>query len=619
MGAQPLARLALFALLLLTAACASPVGVDRRDARRVREQVTASVVSTGQLSSATRQLLHRLDLSERYEDEPTQAIAAIHATLGGHDTAMELLALSELSFRHAERSRDRAHFRAAAVYAYAFLFPDDGRPDPDPYSPLLRLAVELYNRGLARGLASEDGDSVQLHAGKLELPFGTLQLTLDEASLQWGGYRLHHFLPTAELEVRGLRNRYRRAGIGAPLAASVVEEDAAPASHRVPPGVRVPATAFVRFADLSSGIRGGQVRANLELYVMDSSGRVEVAGRSVPLEYEPTASLASMLEGARIWDLELSGFFAGDPNAVEGFQEGLFLLHPYHPGRVPVVLVHGTASSPARWAELINELSGDPELTGRIQVWLFMYTTGNPILFSGSVLREALRETVAELDPESRDPALQQMVVIGHSQGGLLTKHLAVDPGTRFWDDVSDTPLEELELSPETEAFVRRLGFFEPLPFLRRVVYVATPHHGSYLAGRRLAGFVSGLIELPGELVTRSFDLVRGSADIRMRRVFQRMPTSIDNMSPNHRFTKTLSSLREAPGVKAHSIIAVTGDGAPQGQSDGVVAYESAHIPGVVSELVVRSGHSTQANPHTVEEVRRILREHLRTAPVVVP
>jgi len=38
------------------------------------------------------------------------------------------------------------------------------------------------------------------------------------------------------------------------------------------------------------------------------------------------------------------------------------------------------------------------------------------------------------------------------------------------------------------------------------------------------------------------------------------------------------------------------------------VAYKSAHIDGVESELVVRhSSHSTQSNPRTIDEVRRIL------------
>jgi hypothetical protein len=47
--------------------------------------------------------------------------------------------------------------------------------------------------------------------------------------------------------------------------------------------------------------------------------------------------------------------------------------------------------------------------------------------------------------------------------------------------------------------------------------------------------------------------------------------------------------------------------------NDGVVEYKSAHVEGVESELVVRSGHSTQANPYTIEEVQRILEMHAET------
>ena len=53
------------------------------------------------------------------------------------------------------------------------------------------------------------------------------------------------------------------------------------------------------------------------------------------------------------------------------------------------------------------------------------------------------------------------------------------------------------------------------------------------------------------------------------------------------------------------------GDGPITGKTDGVVAYESAHIEGVQSERIVRSGHSTPGHPETIEEVRRILREHI--------
>jgi hypothetical protein len=82
-------------------------------------------------------------------------------------------------------------------------------------------------------------------------------------------------------------------------------------------------------------------------------------------------------------------------------------------------------------------------------------------------------------------------------------------------------------------------------------------------------------------------------------------------MQPSNPVLRTLAALPIAPGVTAHSIIPVLGDGPPQEGADGVVRYESAHLEGVASELVVRSGHSTQSEPATINEVRRILRLHL--------
>ena len=63
-------------------------------------------------------------------------------------------------------------------------------------------------------------------------------------------------------------------------------------------------------------------------------------------------------------------------------------------------------------------------------------------------------------------------------------------------------------------------------------------------------------------------------------------------------------------GVTAHSIIAVQGDGPPEDGADGIVMYKSARIDGVVSEKVVRSSHSTQGHPETIQEIKRILLEH---------
>ena len=88
------------------------------------------------------------------------------------------------------------------------------------------------------------------------------------------------------------------------------------------------------------------------------------------------------------------------------------------------------------------------------------------------------------------------------------------------------------------------------------------------------------------------------------------MPTAVDNMSPHHPFIKGLQEIPIAPSIAVHTIVAVDGTGPVESGDDGVVKYTSAHIEGVESELIVRSPHSCQGHPDTMEEVRRILRLH---------
>jgi hypothetical protein len=203
------------------------------------------------------------------------------------------------------------------------------------------------------------------------------------------------------------------------------------------------------------------------------------------------------------------------------------------------------------------------------------------------------------------------MVVMGHSQGGLLTKLTAIDSGTRFWDNLSKAPLDQLTMEPETRELFRRSLFVTPLPFVKRVIFISTPHRGSYQAALRLGRLSSWLVSLPGDLTKRTLNVITQNQDKMLVQKLERPPTSVDNMNPSHPFIKTLASIPVAEGVTAHSIIPVLGDGPITSSGDGIVKYESAHIEGVESELVVRFGHSVQGHPKAIEEIRRILLEHL--------
>lgn len=601
---------AVVALGCLGLACGTPVGVKRMDPTAVQRQLTRSILTSDSLSNSTRNSLFQHDLTARWEEDPAGAIAVLQGAVA-RDTARrnDVYALAEISFAYAEAMNDPAYFRSAAVYAWLFLFPGDDTK-LDPLDARGRAAADMYNRSLARGFALGPNGDFLPRAGSYTVPFGTLDVYFDDSQLLWMDRRLVKFTPVAELDVEGLATRYRWSGIGAPLAASTEPLDPEKGyTDYVQPWAKVPVTALLKMTDVQQQLATGRVSGDLTLEQPIRREKVEIDGQEVALEAETTASLAYALAESPVWQREIGGFLQRMAAIPKGTQ--LAALQPYRPGRIPVILVHGTASSPGRWAQMINELGNDRRIGPRVQFWLFTYDTGNPIGYSAMLLRESLKDLVKGLDPAGKDPALRDMVVIGHSQGGLLTKLSAIDTGDRVWKMVSDEPLDQLNIDPEQRETIRKIAFIEPVPSVKRVVYLSTPHHGSYVAGNWLAHQVARLIVLPATLTQLGTSLVTQN-QTKLKGGFSGMQSSVYGMTPGNRFIGVLSETPLAPGVTGHSIIAVKDPEVPLDRADdGVVEYTSAHIDGVESELVVTSGHSCQDNPHTINEVRRILLEHI--------
>ena len=609
-------RVPLLGVLCLTlVACGSPVRAVRVNPTVAYRDLTRSVVTTGDLSWATRDVLLERGLYDTFDDQPEIALAELHRAMVAAQGDQDLLyALAEASFLHGQAARKREYQMAAAVYAYAFLFPEDG-PRLGPFDPRFRSAADLYNLSLTAAFASEDGSEVVPRGGTFALPFGQITIAFDPAELRAGDRELQHFVPVAQLKVEGLATRYRWPGIGAPLAAATTPIDGAnDGRDMVAPRLKVPLTALLRVPHARRALVAGQaIAATLELHLAWDKNTVSIAGEPVPLETEPTAALALTFTDIPVTELELFGFL-GRLTGPLGKRPPLVSTTPYRPGLIPVVFVHGTASSVVRWAEMYNRLQGDEEIRSRFQFWFFQYDSDRPIALSALHLREELERAVARLDPDGKDPALRRMVLIGHSQGGLLVKMQSISAGERIWNAVSRKPLDQLRLSDETRDLLRRGLFVEPLPEVARLIFISTPHRGSFIAGRRIiANLVRRLTTLPSQLSQVSLDIARNRDALKNPFV----PTAVDNMSPENPFIQGLQGIPVTPSIKAHSIISVEAkywsDGsfnAEQG-NDGVVAYSSAHIDGVESELVVRSPHSCQANAHTIEEVRRILRLHV--------
>jgi hypothetical protein len=171
--------------------------------------------------------------------------------------------------------------------------------------------------------------------------------------------------------------------------------------------------------------------------------------------------------------------------------------------------------------------------------------------------------------------------------------------------------------SEETRQALMETLIFEARSDVSRVIYASTSHRGSKTAVNFLGKLGTRLIgnALEEDAVTReALAAVRPDSGGRNG---NHLPNSIDILDPGNPFLEAVNTLKPKPGIPYHSIIGDRGKGGNLDQTrpvstDGIVPYWSSHLDGAESELIVPFGHWTILHPPAMEEVKRILHQHLK-------
>ena len=387
--------------LMLVSACAPPIQAIRVDPTRAHRVLMNDELTSGEVSRRSQNLLYDHDLTERYLKDPAGALAELHTVLvKGQMFPEDRAALAELTFHYATRGGGRPYFLASALYAWSYLFPDDPHELPDRYSPRLRLACDLYNRGLTEAL--KDGTNVRLHGGQFALPFGAVDVAFDPQVLRYGPHELTNFVPIGELEVKGLPTYYRWPGLGAPLAAGVAKVDGVDAADIMGRRVRVPVTAFLRVADLGkqladrsseghAGALPGLRRAQGDGRRPGGAARSRADGGDGAHPHR-RADLVARDRGLPPQCRDRRSDPAGRAHALRA-RTSSRSCSCTAPPRAPRAGRRCTTSS-----------TTIPRLHGRYQFWFFSYETGNPIPYSAMLLRDALTTRWRGSIPTGRTP-----------------------------------------------------------------------------------------------------------------------------------------------------------------------------------------------------------------------
>ncbi len=620
-------RLAL-SLLVLAAAlgCSSPQYVKLRSVPRnpLVDQLKLTARGGPQPTERTRQLLRQHDLDRSLNGQPEVVLASFQQVVDQEPSPEKLYSFAELNYlagkklEHTNPPAALDHLGAAVSYAYLYLFDDRFARYRNPYDPQFRGACDVYNAALESTLriARKQGVLMPGKTYTIETATQSWNVTVVARGANWQASDFERFEFVSDYEVQGLKNQYRSFGLGVPLiAVRRARNPQDPRERFYPPNLSFPVTAFVRLLPVqpSQGPGGRpQHTALLELYDPLAASETVVGQRIVPLETDLSTPLAYFLNNPQLDQLATAGLLRVDKSQS---LRGLYMVQPYEPGKIPVIMVHGLWSSPLTWMEMFNDLRGDPVIRRRYQFWFYLYPTGQPFWESAAQFRQDLAAAREILDPQRSERRLDQIVLVGHSMGGLVSKLQTVESGNAFWQIVSERPFAEIQAPPGVKRQLEQEFFFRPNPSIRRVITIGTPHRGSPFASETARYLARKLITLPELTLTARQQVVRDNRALLRNPDLLETSTSLDSLSPASPVLPVLLAAPKAPWVTYHNIVGVIQSSNWLGKlaagSDGVVSYESAHLDDVASELVVNADHShVHRHALSVLEVRRILLEH---------
>ncbi len=531
--------------------------------------------------------------------------------------AEALHALGEISYLAATNATKRDRGLAMELYLdaveacwhYAMLKDEHGNLS-NPNGPLNRETADVYNTSLEKLLRLVNREKCYQLGQAIRMPISgrILEMDIPFPSRWLSADQLGEFEFVADYELKNLRNRHQTAGLGVPLMVRRRRQQSAGGMEEYyEDGVSLPVTVLARFPNQDMTKSECDV-VSLQLFdPRESDGFVE-DNTLLPLASDLSTPLAWFLTDPEKSLLDTFAFLR--PDKAQAL-EGLYMITPYDPDRIPVLMVHGLWSSPVTWMEMFNDLQSDPQLREKYQFWFYMYPTGVPLTFAAANLRDRLKQVRQNCDPDGQNEKLDQMVVVGHSMGGLMSYLLTVESDDKLWTALSKLPVEKIRGDAEVQQQIRRVFFFEADNAVDRIVTIASPFNGSGYANRFTQWLSGSIISLPNTTSRLSQLIFKQNNQSMWDRIIAPR-TSLDSLNKNSAIIKLVNQTSTPEVVNDHNVVGISSGTSINDWTDGVVRLRRASRADPDSQIRVKASHGeVHRHPQTIAEVRRILHEHL--------
>lgn len=581
-----------------------------------------SPLTTGDLSYKTRYFLVKNALIDDYNDDPQRVIKLLamfielpnDKVIPGENSTIEALAvIVELCTYQAQKSSGKdsiKYWMSSAFYSYKYIFDKKLKQKATAYNALDYAAdIRFYNYALSKiySYCADNDISLEEPQG-FPLVIGIVKLSPVKSDLIWSYSKFDNYINGYDYIPKNLQSHSYVAGLGVPIlglqkftSGTKINKDLALVS------LVYPFTFLIKFQNFD--ISQNAINAVPEFYDSFNNEYTQIDGQEIPLSKDYSLALAESTDSYQA----ISGVKYMFNPAAMGDLQGLYLMAPYNPEKIPVLLVHGLMSSPSTWLEMLNTLLSDQTIRDNYQFWAYTYPTGQPIYFSEYEFRNAILEVRKKYDPQGKDFGFNNMVIIGHSMGGLLARLSVQDSeGDYLVNKITGADVSKLDLSQKEREFLNEVGVFKPLGFVGCVILISTPNKGSDMATFTFSRIGSYFITLPTTVTENSFNVIKKVAIASgLHEDDDPIPNGIDSLAPSSKFLDYSANLPFKKNLELHTIIGNQLKAGEKSGTDGVVPYASAHIDNVQSELVIKSDHSAHQKPEGIKEVSRILLEYL--------
>lgn len=644
-----------FVVALAVPGCSTLIGQVRYNPADLRFALDKP--SGPNLSQSAAQTLKARQIPEKLSFDQ---LAALNDAMSREVSAELVYAYAETSYllaRSIERSRSalaKQLYLSSAICSYHYMFnPALVRSrDESVFEGEYADARVLYNGACDRFLRLAINEA---KTAKKAFPFkfGDFYFAQGESeSFQiycdvpitgsgWSPEEYAYFEVASSLAYNGLTYDCKRSGLGAPLAVARRPSPTRPRREEeyYPEDVCFPATALIRpnpakplgatppINPNATPENELQATADVALEIFDSlaSPNVVLEGREVPLETDYTTPLAYYLtasseyvdEAARTGLLKPEALlekFNRSDNTNERTLQGLYMMEPYDPNKIPVIMTHGLASSPVTWMEMYNALRNSETVRNGCQFLFFFYPTGQPFWASAATMREELRRFRETVDPNGETPALDQMILIGHSMGGLISRLQVQESGDRLWRLVSDKPFDETNFDAETRADLASWFFFEPNESVKCVVSIATPFEGSDFSNNFTQWIAGRAIQFP-RTVARALSVLPGVSSGGRGVNLLQVTTSVEALSPKCPIFAALDKCPIPDSVELVNIVGVLPEIENRlllsRKTDGIVDFWSATRNDALQIEVPASHTEAHAHPKAIIQVKETLAAHV--------